>query len=40
MKTNEINLLALQSLEACYELACQWEEEPECYDPWQRNIDA
>ncbi len=40
MKNNEQLLLAVQSLEACYEMACQWEEEPELFDPWQRNMDA
>ncbi len=39
MKTNEINAFAALSLDAWYQLACQWEEEPEVDDPWQHNTD-
>ncbi len=39
MKNNEIAMLAAASLEAYYSIACQWEEEPEVEDPWQRNTD-
>ncbi len=39
MKTNETNTFSALSLESWYQLACQWEEEPEIIDPWQRNTD-
>lgn len=39
MKTNSSAALAAFSLELLYEQACQWEEEPEFDDPWQRNTD-
>jgi hypothetical protein len=38
MKNNRFDLAAV-SIELWYNLACQWEEEPEINDPWQRNTD-
>ena len=40
MKNNDRIALSALTLEECYALACQWEEEPEPADPWQHNTDA
>lgn len=36
MKKNDVSAV----LEACFEQLDRWEEEPEIFDPWQRNMDA
>ncbi len=39
MKTNDAAAQNALTMEDWYHIACQWEEEPEIYDPWQRNTD-